>query len=119
MPIIARATVDSAVAPEALWAVLSDVEGRPRWHPGLAWARLDGPLVPGATGYWKPHRARPVRVTVTEVEPRRRLVFEGVHGPPVARGHYEHEIEPLAGGGSRLTHRMRLSGPLARPLGRV
>jgi hypothetical protein len=60
-----------------------------------------------------------VSVVITEFEPERRLVLRGTHGPPIARGHYEHELQPLEGGGSRVTHRMRLSGPMARPIGRL
>jgi hypothetical protein len=58
---------------------------------------------------------------VAELEPGRRLVLEGTHGPAVARGHYEHVVAPAPGGapGSVVTHRMSLSGPLARPIARL
>ncbi len=105
--------------PERVWALWSDVERRPAWHPGLSWARLDGPLATGAAGAWKPERARPVRVRVAALEPGRRLLLEGTHGPAVARGHYEHLVVPAPGGGSTVTHRMWLTGPLAHPIGRL
>jgi len=60
-----------------------------------------------------------VDVVVPEAVPGRRLVLEGTHGPQVARGHYVHEVAPAAGGGSTITHRMALSGPLAAPIGRL
>ena len=108
------------VAPERVWALWADLERRPAWHPGLSWARLDGPLGPGAQGAWKPERARPVRVRVEALEPGRHLLLEGTHGPAVARGHYEHHVAPAAGaGGSTVTHRMWLTGPLAAPIGRL
>ena len=98
-----------------MWA---DPDLRPRWHPRLEWARLDGPPVPGTTGRWKADRARrPVDVVVAEAVPGRRLVLDGTHGPKVARGHYVHEVAPAPGGGSTITHRMGLSGPLAAPIG--
>ncbi len=105
--------------PVAVWALWLDVAARPRWHPRLEWARLDGPASVGARGAWKPAGARPVSVEITELEPQRRLVLRGTHGPPVARGHYEHELEPLADGATRVTHRLTLTGPLARPIARV
>jgi uncharacterized protein YndB with AHSA1/START domain len=114
--VLAETTLDADVAPDAVWAVWADVPARPRWHPGLAWARLDGPLAVGARLAWKPERARPVALRVAELVPGRRLVLVGTHGPPVARGHYLHEAAPLPGGGCRVTHRMALSGPLAAPI---
>lgn len=118
MRTIAETHAETSVAPAAVWAVWTQPALRPLWHPRLEWATLDGPLVPGARGRWKPDRARPLGVTVAEVLEERRLVFDGVHGLPVATGHYVYELEPLEGGRSRLTHRVALSGPLAAPIAR-
>ena len=117
--VLAQATIDVEAPPEAVWALWTDVEARPRWHPRLEWARLEGVPAVGTRGAWKPAGTRPVSVVITELVPQRRLVLRGTHGPPIARGHYEHELQPLGGGGSRVTHRMRLTGPLARPIGRL
>ena len=117
--VLAEATIETDAPPEAVWALWLDVEARPRWHPRLEWARLEGSPGLGTRGAWKPAGTRPVSVVITEFEPEHRLVLRGTHGPPIARGHYEHELEPLVGGGSRVTHRMRLSGPMARPIGRL
>ncbi len=113
---LAETTLDADAPPEAVWGVWTDVAGRPRWHPGLRWARAEGPLAVGARLAWKPERARPVALVVAALLPGRRLVLVGTHGPPVARGHYVHEVVPLPGGACRLTHRMALSGPLAGPI---
>lgn len=117
--LVAEASIRVDAPPEAVWAGWLDIEARPLWHPRIEWARLVGPAKLGARGAWKPAGARPVSVVVTEFEAPRRLVLRGTHGPPVARGHYEHDVEPLAEGGSRVTHRMSLTGPLARPIRRV
>ena len=117
--VVAEASLAIDAPPEAVWALWIDVEARPRWHPRLEWARLDGPATLGARGSWKPAGTRPVQVVVTAIEAPRRLVLRGTHGPPVARGHYEHELEALLDGGSLVTHRLRLTGPLARPIGRL
>lgn len=119
MRTLAESTVESSAPPTAVWAVWADPALRPRWHPRLTWATLDGPLAPGTRGRWKPDRARPLDVEVAEVAEGARLVFSGTHGhgPRLAQGHYEHEVTALAGGGSRLTHRVRLSGALAVPIG--
>ena len=119
MRTVAESRAETSAPPEAVYAVGSDWASRPAWHPRLQWARMDGPPAPGVRGAWKPDRARPVAVEVTAAEPGRRLVVEGVHGLPLARGHYEHEVAPRPGGGSTITHRLRLSGPLAAPIARV
>jgi uncharacterized protein YndB with AHSA1/START domain len=117
--VLGEATRRTALTPDEVWARWADLDRRPEWHPGLAWARLDGPLAVGTTGAWKPERARPVRVRVAALDPGRRLLLEGTHGPAVARGHYEHLVAPAPGGGSDVTHRMWLTGPLAGPIGRL
>jgi uncharacterized protein YndB with AHSA1/START domain len=116
---LSESRLETVAPPDAVWAVWTDVASRPLWHPRLEWARLDGPLSVGARGAWKPRGARPVRVRVTEAVAGRRLVLEGTHDPPVARGHYEHEVIARSGGGSTIVHRMRLAGPLSRPLAAV
>lgn len=117
--VVAEASLIVDAPVEAVWSLWMDVEARPRWHPRLQWARLDGPAVLGAQGAWKPAGTRPVDVVVTAIEAPRRLVLRGTHGLPVARGHYEHELESLSDDHSRVTHRLRLTGPLARPIGRL
>lgn len=119
MRTLAESTVESSAPPEAVWAVWADPRLRFRWHPRLEWATLEGPLRAGSRGRWKPDRARAVDVVVDEVEEPRRLVYSGTHGhgPRLAQGHYEHEVATLPGGGSRITHRVRLSGALALPIG--
>lgn len=106
------------VPAERLWSAVADVEARPQWHPRLEHARLHGPLVPGTRGELKPERVRAVRIVVEAVEPGRRLVLRGVHGLPVASGHYEHEVEPLADDRCAVTLRMRLEGPAATVIAR-
>lgn len=108
---LATATAQTSASPEAVWRVWT--ERRADWHPRLEWATLEGSLAPGSKGRWKPDRARPVGVTVSELEEGRRLVYTGVHGLPVAMGHYVHTVEPLGSGGSQITHTMSLSGPAA------
>ena len=119
MRVLASSTTETSAAPAAVWEAWTDPALRPQWHPALAWATLDGPVAPGTTGRWKPDRARPVDVVITEAEPQRRLVVRGTHGLPVARGHYVHELEALPGGGTRITHTMGLTGPAAGLLDRV
>ncbi|MTD44691.1 hypothetical protein GKE82_10415 [Conexibacter sp. W3-3-2] len=114
MPLLAETTATVPASAEAVWAVLADVEARPRWHPRLQRAWLDGPLAPGVRGGLHPERTRPVDLEVGVVQPQRRLTLVGVHGLPVARGTYEHELRPLGDDACEVTLRMRVDGPAAR-----
>ncbi|WP_354697375.1 hypothetical protein DSM112329_03000 [Paraconexibacter sp. AEG42_29] len=121
MRTVAESSADTTASTGAVWAVWADPALRPEWHPRLEWASQDGPLRPGTPGRWKPAGARPVDVVVGEVDEGRRLVHTGTHGhgPRLAQGHYLYEVVELPGGGARITHRVALSGILARPLGAV
>ncbi len=115
MSVLAENRVEADVPAAAVWAVLADVPARVDWHPRLERAWLEGPLAPGTRGGLKPAGVRAVALEVEAVEPGRRLVLRGVHGLPVAAGHYEHEVEDLGGGRCAVTLRMRVDG-IAAPL---
>lgn len=115
MSFLAESRVELDAPASAAWATIADIPARPRWHPRLEHAWLDGPLEAGTRGGLKPEGVRAVSLVVEEVDPERRLVLRGVHGLPVAAGHYEHEIEPLGDGRCAVTIRMRVDG-IAAPL---
>jgi uncharacterized protein YndB with AHSA1/START domain len=117
--VVATTRAELAVPAEAAWAALADVSARPQWHPGLELARLDGPLAVGTRGRLKPRGIRAVELVVEVLAPGRRLALRGVHGLPVATGHYEHEVEPLGDGRCAVTLRMRVDGPLGPLIGRL
>ncbi len=119
MTVVALTRAELAVPAEAAWAALADVSARPQWHPGLESAGLDGPLTVGTRGRLKPRGTRAVGLVVEVVVPGRRLALRGVHGLPVAAGHYEHDIEPLGDDRCAVTLRMRVDGPLGPLIGRL
>ncbi len=119
MTVVALTRAELAVPAEAAWAALADVSARPQWHPGLESAGLDGPLTVGTRGRLKPRGTRAVGLVVEVVVPGRRLALRGVHGLPVAAGHYEHDIEPLGDDRCAVTLRMRVDGPLGPLIARL
>jgi uncharacterized protein YndB with AHSA1/START domain len=77
--IVADTALEIDAAPEAVWAVLTDVESWTEWLPEFASARLDGPLQPGTTLNWQP-QGQTVRSQLVVVEPNKRLIWNGSGG---------------------------------------
>jgi hypothetical protein len=95
-----------------VWAAAyADASAWPRWNAELAGAVLDGPLRLGATA--RLHFATGLQATfrVTVFEEERVFTDEG-RLASVWISH-RHELQPLPGGGVRMTNRMVFSGRLA------
>jgi hypothetical protein len=97
---------------EAVWVVWADLAEWPRWNPTIAAADFDGPLAEGTTGTLKPAKGPKSKVVLADVRPG--AGFAVVSRLPGARMRVEHEVEAAPDGGSRLTERAVLDGPLAR-----
>jgi hypothetical protein len=108
-------TAESDAAPEAVYALYADVAGWPAWDPGLERCELDGPFATGTTGHLTPAGGEPLPFTVEWAEPAR-----GFADVTEAMGHvlrFRHTLQPLPGGGTRITHRVEIEGPAADELG--
>ena len=108
-----RIEVDIAAAPEAVWAVIADVERWHEWTASVRRIRLLGarPLTVGSFAFVQQPRLLPALWRVTAIEPGRRFVWEtavpGVHIAAL------HEVEPAAGG-AHATLRVRYGGAIGR-----
>ncbi len=60
----------------AVWALLADIPGWPRWHAAITRAELDGPLAPG-TGFRWTSGGMAISSTIQLVEPGQRLGWTG------------------------------------------
>ena len=107
-------SIDIDAAPEAVWAVLSDLPSYPRWNPFIreasgtlaAGERLDLTMQPEGG------RAMRFRPTVLEAQPGRELRWLGrLVAPGVFDGEHRFAIEPTPGG-SRLVQEERFTGLL-------
>ena len=107
---------------DRLWSVLSRLERWPEWNPAIAQAAVDGTLREGAQGHYSPahrlvgplHRRTAPPFTVTAVEPGRRLAFR--QGQPGGGQNVEWTLVE-GDGGTVLTQRVTLDGPLAQQFG--
>jgi uncharacterized protein YndB with AHSA1/START domain len=95
---------------EAVWALWSDPERWAEFNPAIEWVRIDGEFAAGAKGKLKPRRGRASKIEIVSAEPQRGFASTGKL--PFSRLHFEHELSEGEEGGTRITHRIRVGGPL-------
>jgi hypothetical protein len=108
-----EAEADIDAAPEAVWGVLADVGAYPSWDSGVK--SVEGTVAGGARlkvlSEANPGRAFPV--TVTELDPTRKMVWSGGMPLGLFRGVRTFTLEPRADGrGTRFHMREEYTGPL-------
>ncbi len=75
-PATARKEIVIAAAPETVWAVHTDIDSWPSWHPDITRADLDGSLKPGSAFRWKSGPGS-ITSTLVVVEPPGRIAWIG------------------------------------------
>jgi uncharacterized protein YndB with AHSA1/START domain len=93
-----------------VWALWSDVSTWPEWDAGVERVEIDGPFVAGSRGRLKPAGSPAVRFRVLRTDPERSFADES--RLPFARMVFEHELADADGGGTVITHRATIRGPL-------
>jgi len=100
--------------PERVWAVLADVERWPEWTESMKKVDLldGGPLATGSRARLRIRGSLATPAwTVTSFEPTRSFTWSARIMPGVT-SHADHELTP-AEGGTDVTLRVRMEGPLA------
>ncbi|PZS28901.1 MAG: polyketide cyclase [Pseudonocardiales bacterium] len=108
-------TLATDATPEALWRLLSDVDGWGAWNAGIETIALDGPLAVGTTFKMKPPGEDELTSTVAELEPNMVLTDVTDTGDLLIR--VAHRLQPSVGGGTSITYRIEVSGPAADAVG--
>jgi hypothetical protein len=103
----------TAAEPSRMWAVVSDVERWPEWIEVYEEVRraASGPLEPGDSVHVKQRGLAAGDWTVTELDEG--TVFGWESRQPGVRLVARHVVTPEPEGGSRLTLRLEMTGPLA------
>ncbi len=102
-------TIETDVAPTAIWSLYEDVASWPSWDAQAERVTRDGPFATGTTGAMKFHGQEPLAYTLTKVDPGREFVDETPVGDLVVR--VSHLLEPLDEGGARITYGVEIDGP--------
>jgi EmrB/QacA subfamily drug resistance transporter len=108
-------SVETAVAPDALWRLWSDVRGWPKWNDGIEKVEVDGPFAVDTTFTMTPPAQQPVEMRIVEVVPGELFTDEMDGGDFVVRT--AHRLERLDTERTRVIYRTEISGPAAEEVG--
>ena len=100
---------ETAVGPAAVWRVLSDLDRWDTWDTSMEWVRLQGPFGVGSQVLMKPKGQDPITSVIVEAVENEVYADETDMGD--VRLLFSHTLEPLSSGGTRVVHRLEISGP--------
>ena len=81
----------------------------------MEWVRLQGPFQVGAQVTMKPKGQDPITSVIVEASENQRYADQTDLGEVTLR--FSHTLQPLEGGGTRVTHRLQITGPATDRLG--
>jgi Polyketide cyclase / dehydrase and lipid transport len=103
--------VETTLDAPAIWRVLADLDNWARWDTSMESVKLSGPFAVGSTVTMTPTGQDPIQSVITEIVENERYAdtteFEGV------RLAFSHTLVPLPAGGTRVVHRLEITGPAA------
>lgn len=108
-------TVETTASADTVFALYADVAAWPTWDESVELAELDGPFAAGSTGRMRPAGIETLPFTLLSVEDGRGFTDETPFMGHVLR--FVHLLEPVADGGTRITHRVEIDGPAAAEMG--
>jgi len=106
---------ETPLPPEAVWKVLADLDNWARWDTSMERVELHGPLKAGSTVTMTPKGQDPITSVITEVAENERYADQTEFGG-VTLG-FSHTLVGLPGGGTRIVHRLEITGARADAVG--
>jgi hypothetical protein len=95
--------------PEAIYPLYADVPNWTRWDAGLKDVTLDGPFEVGSNGSLTPEGQGPLQYRLVDVQPNRGFSDETDFEGLTIR--FDHVLDKLPDGRTRVTHSVTISGP--------
>lgn len=108
-------TAETAASPEAVWRVLRDLDQWASWDTSMEWVRLQGSFQVGSQVTMKPKGQDPITSVIVEATENRVYADQTSMGEVTLR--FSHTLEPLESGGTRVIHRLEITGPAADQVG--
>jgi len=94
-PVSASGSIEIAASPREVWAVLTDIEGWPRWNPDVYEASMDGPLEAG-TRFRRKAGTGTITSVLQIVVPEQKTVWSGT--PMGVHARHGWRLEPTQWG---------------------
>jgi hypothetical protein len=110
-------SLETRADPAAVYELMSDVTTWPDWNPGVESVDLDGPFTAGTSGTMAMPGQPPLDFRLVWVEEHRGFEDHTVVEDAGVTVRVRHSLEPLAGGGTRITYRCTINGPRADSAG--
>jgi uncharacterized protein YndB with AHSA1/START domain len=76
-PVVGASEIEISAPPEAVWAVLTELERWPSWNSDVKSMMVQGPLAPGSVFRWKAGPGT-IESTIDRVEPPRLIAWTGM-----------------------------------------
>lgn len=108
-------TVETDVSPEAIWAVLRDLDRWPRWDTSMERVSLEGSFAVGSRVSMTPLGQEPIVSTIVAVAEPEYYADRTDLGPVSLQ--FSHRLIRLDTGGTRITHRLEITGDGAAEMG--
>jgi hypothetical protein len=108
-------SVDTSARAAELWQHWSDMAAWPTWNAGIEKIEVDGPFQVGTTFTMASPGDDPVSMRLTEIVPGE--LFTDVMDAGDFTVTTVHRLAPLPDGGTRITYRTEISGPVADQIG--
>jgi hypothetical protein len=108
-------TADTDIEPSAIWTSLRDLHSGIPLGPHSDRFELHGPFAVGTEVSVTPHGQDTMRSVIVELDEERGYADRTGFGDVVLL--FRHTLTPLDGGGTRVTHRLEISGPAAEEVG--
>jgi len=108
-------TAETAVSPEAVWAVLRDLEQWPRWDTSMERVVPQGPFAVGTRVSMTPVGQDAIVSVIVAVTEPAYYADRTDFGPVTLE--FSHTLTRRPDGGTRVTHRLEITGDGAADLG--
>lgn len=108
-------TAETALAPEQIWAVLSDIDHWAVWDTSLETVELLGPFAVGTEVAMTPTGQDQIRSVIVEIVENERYGDRTVFGDVTLQ--FSHHLIRRPDGGTHLRHRLEITGPGADQTG--